>query len=399
MSNSKRIAQRLRDLPRVGSKPIDDRITQLKGQGLHPLGLHGYPMAPLPKHITEAAIAACRENRTAPSYGLPELRQAVAAKLAKENGVHVNPDRGVLVTSGGMHALHVIMQTLIDPGDEVAMFSPNYFFGGLVKLAGGKPVYAPLEQRDGFALRVEALEEKLSPRTKLILLSTPVNPTGYVATGEDLAAIAKLALRRDLLVVSDESYERFIYDGLPHISIASLQGMSERTITIQTFTKRFAMPGWRLGYLASNARWVEPMRTVLEWTALSCNYVAQRAATAALNGPREWMNDVIGQCQRNRDLVVRAISQVEGICLVKPSGTPFIFPRFESFHPDASFVDYLVRELGIPSVLGEAFDAPGFLRIPFAGEESEAQKLGERLGQAVQQWRVASTGASARERV
>ena len=377
------ISDRVRNLPRVGSKPLEDDLAELKERGGKPLALRGYPMPLLPEHITEAAARACRENRTAPSYGLPELRAAIAEKLRAENGIHADPDRNVLVTAGGMHALHVVMQTLLNPGDEVAMFSPNYFFAGLVELSGGVATYAKLDQSDGFAFQAERLADRITPRTKLLLVSSPANPTGYVATRRDLEGIAEVAKRHDLLVVSDESYERFVYDDARHLSLASLDGMAGRTITVQTFTKCFAMPGWRLGYVVADARWLEPMRNVLEWTALSCSYVAQRAARAALEGPRQWFAKVVRECQRNRDIIVDALDGIDGVHVVRPKGTVFIFPRFDCVDDVPAFSKLLLNEYGIPNVDGAACGAPGFLRIPFAGDEDAAHEAARRLREAV----------------
>jgi aspartate/methionine/tyrosine aminotransferase len=369
------------NLPRPGSKVLDEQIDRLRRE--HPPGplkLSGYPTDPLPPHITDAAARAARENAIAPSAGTRELRKAIARKLADENRIAIDPESEVLITHGAMHAVHLILQAVLSPGDEVLMFSPTYFFGGLVELVGGKPVYAPLDTKDRFRSRVEALEERLTSRTRVLLMNSPCNPTGYVPNVDELHGIAQLAERHNLLIVSDESYEKFVYDGRANVSIGSLKEARSRTLTIQSFTKTYGMAGWRTGYLAGPREYVSAAQKILEWTGLMCNYPAQAAAAAALQGPQEWFGDILKRFERNRDVMFEAIGSIPSVEAVKPGGTPFVLVDVSKrARPVGELSQRLLIEHGIPNVPGDAFQAPQHIRIPFGGTTQTVEEAGRRL--------------------
>jgi aminotransferase len=374
-------ADRLKGMSRPGSKVLDEQIEWLRRQ--HPPGplrLSGYPTDPLPPHILEAVARAARDNAIAPSKGTRELRHAIAAKLADENHIRVDPESQVLITHGAMHAVHLILQVVLAPGDEVLMFSPTYFFGGLVELCHGKPVYARLHESDGFRFHVDALEQTVTPKTKVLLWNCPCNPTGRVADADELTGVARFAERNNLLIVSDESYEKFVYDGQRSVSIGSIDEARARTVTIQSFTKSFGMAGWRLGYMAGAEKLIAAAQKVLEWTGLMCNYPAQVAAAAALQGPREWFDQIVRRFEQNRNELIRAVRLIPNVSAVLPASTPFLLMNVSRLTDAlADLSQQLLTEHGIPSVAGEAFQAPGYLRIPFGGTTDVVQNAARRL--------------------
>jgi hypothetical protein len=214
-----RVSKIVAPLQRAEVCELVDTIERLRSQGKDILNLFGSPYWPAPAHVLEAAERAARENQVAPSRGFPELRQAMADKLAGE-GIITDPRTEILVTNGAMHALSLVFTTLLDPGSEVLMYRPSFFFFGLVELAGAVPVYADTIQEDGWRWDAKALEASISAKTKMIVLNTPTNPTGYVATEDDLRGVADVARRHDLVIVSDESYDNMVYEPSRHIRIA-----------------------------------------------------------------------------------------------------------------------------------------------------------------------------------
>jgi aminotransferase len=372
---------RVHCLSRPGSKVLDEQIDRLRHeQPPGPLKLSGYPTDPLPPHIIDAIARAARENAIAPSAGLRDLRDAIAEKLASENNIKIDSDSQVLITHGAMHAVHLILQVILEPGDEVLMFSPTYFFGGLIELVRGKPVYAPLNASDGYRFQVEALERKVTRRTRALIWNCPCNPTGCVATANELRDVARFARRHNLLIVSDESYEKFVYDARRSVSIGSIDEARPRTITIQSFTKSYGMAGWRLGYMAGPKELIAAAQKVLEWTGLMCNYPAQVAATAALRGPKQWFEQIVRRFQENRDVLMRAVEAAPGLSAIVPASTPFVLVDVSRLSDAPSDLSRrLLVEQGIPSVAGEAFQAPGHLRIPFGGTTEVVEKAAHRL--------------------
>ncbi|GIV81122.1 MAG: hypothetical protein KatS3mg051_0476 [Anaerolineae bacterium] len=224
----------------------------------------GDPDLPTPAHIIEAAKAAIRDGRTDPTpvAGMPVLREAIAAKLRAENGLDVEAEN-VIVTTGGQEALFLVMQALLDPGDEILVPDPRYTsYDDAILSAGARMVMVPTEHADAFNLRPEAVEAAITPRTKALLIVTPSNPTAGIVTEDRLRAIAEIAIRRNLIVISDEIYEKFVYDGWQHFSIGSLPGMAERTITLNGFSKTYSMTGLRVGYAAGPVNLIEAMTRI-----------------------------------------------------------------------------------------------------------------------------------------
>lgn len=378
------VADRVQRIPFVSSRSVDAIVRELKKKGVDVLSLSGAPWQIPPEHILQAARGATKENVHPPSQGIPELREAISMRLEEESGLKTDPETEILVTNGGMQALNVVFTGLINRGEEVLIPSPCFFFNGVIELVGGIPRYCPNGQDNDFAWDIEKLEKLISSKTKILVVNTPVNPTGYVASKEDLTQIARIAEKYNLIVLSDESYDKQIYDGYKHYSIGSFPGMKERTLTIKSFTKSYAMPTWRVGYIVGNKEIIRQLRKVHEWMLLCCNYVAQKAATAALTGPQGWVEDIRHNFENNRNFVYEAIAKMPEISCVKPKGGPYIFLNISGLNMGPEECSgYLLREFGIPADSGSYFQSKSHIRIPFGGTKKTLHKLVHRLKLAI----------------
>ena len=359
---------------------------QLRTEGTDILSLHGVPYWLPPDHVLDAAARATRELPAGDSRGLSGLRKAIAQKLNRDNQIDADPAREIVVTNAAMHALNVVFISLLDPGDEVLMFSPRFFYYGALELAGAVPIFAETRQESNWSWDVRTMEERVSPRTKMIILNTPANPTGYAATLDDLLAVADLAHRRDLLVLSDEAYDSMIYDGVRHLSFASLDGVKERSIMIYSLTKSYAMPLWRTGFIVAPAHLTPSICKVLEWNVLSCNHVAQRAAQTALEGPQDWVGEIGQRFEHCRDLMVEGLKSVPGISFVIPKGGPFLFLNISQLGVSSEeFCMTLLSEYGVPCDPGSFFGSDSHVRLEFGGDDSVVREAARRIASAARE--------------
>jgi aspartate/methionine/tyrosine aminotransferase len=375
---------RIKRLPFVSSRLVDAMARNLRKKGVDVLSLSGTPWQLPPEHVLQAARDATKNNVHPPSQGIPELREVISRRFEEESGMKTDPETEILVTNGGMQALYVVFTGIINRGDEVLIPSPCFFFNGIIELAGGIPRYCFSGEDNNFTWNIERLEELVSSKTRILVVNTPVNPTGYVATREDLMQIARIAEKYNLVVVSDESYDKQVYDGYKHYSIGSFPGMKERTLTIKSFTKSYAMPTWRVGYIVGKKDIIRQLRKIHEWMILCCNYVAQKAATAALTGPQGWIEDIRHDFENNRNFVCAAIARIPGISCVRPRGGPYIFLNISGLNmgPEECS-EYLLREFGIPADPGSYFQSKSHIRIPFGGTRETLHKLVHRLKLAI----------------
>ncbi|MFN8592606.1 MAG: pyridoxal phosphate-dependent aminotransferase [Thermomicrobiales bacterium] len=316
----------------------------------------GDPDLATPEHIVAAAKAAIDDNRTgpAPARGLPELRQAIAQKLATENGILADAESEVLVTTGGQEALFLVIQALIDPGDEVVVPDPRYTsYDEAIDLAGGKIVLVPTREEDGFDLDPDEVERRLTPASKVLLLVTPSNPTAGIVTPPHIRRLAEIAQERDLIVISDEIYEKFLYDDYHHLSIASLPGMRERTITLNSVSKTYAMTGWRIGYLAGPAAIVDAVAALKVMVNIQAPTVSQWAALAAFTGPQACVAAMRETYDARRHLLMDALDEM-GFSYGEPRGGLYIWANTTS--------------IGIPALeLSSRFLDEGVLIFPGTG--------------------------------
>ncbi len=328
----------------------------------------GEPDFPIPDEAKEAAIQALKEDFThyTSNKGIVELREALSDKLLKENGIEANPEE-IIVTSGASEALHLAIEAFVNPGDEVLIPNPGFVsYEPLVKLAQGKPVYYSLYQENSFVPDVEEIKERLSSKTKMILVNSPGNPTGAVFPEEVMKAIAEAAEDYNALLVSDEVYEKIIYEG-KHISPGAY---SENVITVNGFSKSYAMTGLRVGYLHAREEFVEEMLKVHQYIQASVNSLAQKAALAALNS-ENFIEPMVEELRRRREVMVELLKGIEGVKVKKPEGAFYVFADFSEFGSSMALSLELVKA-GVVVTPGTAFGSlgEGFLRFSFAtGQE------------------------------
>lgn len=343
----------------------------------------GDPDLDTPAHIVEAAKQAMRDQRTGPTpvAGLPELRQAIAANMKRDNGLPVIRDN-IIVTTGGQEGIFLIMQALIDPGDDVLVPDPRYTsYDDAIKRAGGNMVLVPTTAEDAFDLRPEAVEAAITPRTKALLIVTPSNPTGGIVTEERLKGIAEVAIRHNIIVISDEIYGRFVFDGWKHFSIGSLPGMAERTITLNGFSKTYAMTGWRVGYIAAPKNIIEAMTAIKQLTTGAVATVSQWAALAAATGIDEPIQEFYRIYAERRQVMMDGLNGT-GLDAGQPRGGFFLWPRSASVNVQTTELAYLLLQeahvLLFPGAgFGENWDA--HLRITVLQPTAMIREAVERM--------------------
>lgn len=335
----------------------------------------GDPDLPTPEHIVEAAKRAIDEgvDEDSDPGGLLELREAIRDKLGRENGVVVEPD-GVVVTTGGQEGLFLLVQTILDPGDEIIVPDPRYTsYDVAIQMAGGVMVSVPTVESDGFDLHPRDVEKAITPRTKAILLVSPGNPTAGTITPTNLVGIAELARQHDLLVISDEIYEKLLYDGAEHLSIGSLPGMAERTITLNGFSKAYCMTGWRIGYLAGPPSIMRRVRELKALCSAAAPIVSQRAGIAALTGPQDAVEEYRLIYEGRRRIMLDALDRM-GFTYGEPRGAFYIWVNASSVGMDSIDLSYkLLEEANVLAFPGTGFGEQwvDYMRIAYLAPEDE----------------------------
>jgi aminotransferase len=320
------------------------------------------------------------ERNTRPSRGILELRTAIAELLSRECGASIDRETNVLVTNGAMHALDVVFRALLGPGDRVIIPSPTFFYGGMIRLTGAEPVYIPCYEEDGWRWDLSRISQAIDSNTKLFIACNPSNPTGYLPTRQDIDAILELAQKHNFVILSDESYERLVYDGASHYSIGPFLRSWQNTVLIRSMSKSYAMSTWRIGYIVGSDAMIDACLKVFEWECLYCNYIAQKAAAAAIQGPQDWLLDIVPEYQRNRDIAYGYVQQTELLSCICPKASPFLFINVSCLGSDCrSLAEDLLLEAGIPTVAGWYFQAPGYVRVPFGGDIDTIHFMGESL--------------------
>jgi aspartate/methionine/tyrosine aminotransferase len=277
-----------------------------------------------------------------------------------------------------MQGLDVALATLLESGEEAIASVPVFFLDWFFQRQGSHLMGVPTFPEEGYTIDWARFERAITPRTRVIVAITPANPTGHVLTSTDVQALAEIAERHNLMVVSDESYDRLVYDGEPHLSPAANPVLAERTVVIRSFTKSFAMAGWRVGYLVGPAPTINACLKIIEWMALYGSYVPQAAAAAALTGPQHWLSDVADEFQQRRDQLLEVFDEL-AIPVVSPRGGPFLFPDVSGRAAGADPGDWLLREFGIPAVDGALLGGPGRVRIAFGADDAIFSELTHRL--------------------
>jgi aspartate/methionine/tyrosine aminotransferase len=327
----------------------------------------GEPDFATPAHIQEAAARAMRDNLThyGNAYGEPSLREAICLSLKRDFGVERKPEN-VLITSGGIEAIQVIAATYINPGDEALIADPEYSaYADAVSLFGGTPVFFPLNE--DFHIDFESIENRMSPKTKLLFISNPGNPTGRILREDEIRTLVRLAAKKNLLLVLDEAYHKLIYSGVRFLSICQIEESRHCSILLNSFSKTYAMTGWRVGYMVADAPLIKDMVTFHKATIICPNVPAQMACAAAAAGPQECVEAMRQEYERRKDLVAKKLSEIKGLTTPPCEGAFYFFPRFEHALTSAQMTEYLFNK-GILVRSGTEFGAGGqkHFRISFA---------------------------------
>lgn len=382
------VAERMKRLPGEGAIEVLARAMALEAEGVDIIHLEvGEPDFKTPANILEAGIRALKagDTRYGPAPGIPELREAITQDVFVRLGIEVKPEQ-VVVTPGGKAIAFFAFLALLEPGDEVIYTNPGFpVYEAMTDFIGAKRVPLRLLEERGFRFEVEDFLSKVSPKTRLIVINSPHNPTGSVLTKSDLEVVAEVAVERGLWVLSDEVYNRIIYEG-ESLSIASLPGMQRRTIILDSFSKSYAMTGWRLGFgimppeLASHI-----IRLVINSNSCTPPFI-QRAGIEALKGPQEAVTRMVAAFRERREVIVEGLNSIEGLRTVKPQGAFYIFPNIEGVGMGSGeFADYLLKEAGVAVLPGTAFGeyGEGFIRISYANSLGNIRKALDRISKAV----------------
>ena len=364
---------------------VSDRVRELRRQGLDVVDLGGGdPDFPTPEHVRRAAEEALErgESHYVASAGLPRLRQAIAEKLRQDNNIIVEPDQ-IVVTPGAKSAIFAAIMALTQRGDEVAMFDPGWVsYEPMATMSGAGTVHIPLDPAANYQVSRDVLQAHLTPATRVLIVNSPNNPTGRVLTRAELEAIAAVARERDLLVISDEIYEKITYDGYQPISIGSLPDMAERTLTVNGFSKAYAMTGWRLGYLAGPRPVIAQVMKVHGHSVTCATSFAQYGAIAALEGPQGFIDTMVEAWDRRRHLIASGLNGVPGFHCPLPEGAFYALPDVSDTGLDGDEVARrLIDEAQVGVTPGSAFGevSANTIRLSFANSDALLESAVERI--------------------
>lgn len=378
------ISRRAEAMPRSGIREMFDLAASY--EDVISLGI-GEPGFQTPPHIVEAGVKALREGHTkyTPNAGIPNLREAIAHKMS-DYGLNVNGEN-VMVTTGADEAILLSLLTITDPGDEVVIPDPcwpNYF--GHAAIAGVYVKLAKTYEKDHFHLRAESIESLLTPRTKALIINTPSNPTGAVLSRQELEEISKVVLKHGLKVISDETYSEIVYDGKRHVSIASLPGMTDKTIVVNSFSKTYAMTGWRVGFAIGDSNAITQMAKLQESVSSCVNASAQQACLAALKGPQDCVKEMVEGYKERRDMLLSGLQEIPGISCLVPEGSFYAFPSIKGLGLSSKEAAMkFLKEARVVVVPGSAFgeSGEGYVRISFCGSREDIKEGLNRLRQAM----------------
>jgi len=382
-------AQRMGRLGTETAFEVLAKAKALEAQGRDIIHLEiGEPDFDTPVNISEAAIKALREGKThyGPAAGIPELRKAIAEEISKQRGISVDPSQ-VVVTPGAKPIMFYSILALVDPGEEVIYPNPGFpIYESVINFVGARPVPLPLKEEKDFSFDPDELRSLVTDRTKMIILNSPQNPTGGILTREDLEAVAEICTERDIWVLSDEVYERILYEG-EHLSIASWPGMAERTIILHGFSKTYAMTGWRLGFGVMRRELAEKVeRLAINCNSCTCTF-AQYGALEALKGPQEEPAKMVAEFKRRRDVIVDGLNSIPGIRCLRPKGAFYVFPNVKDVGMGCrELADYLLEEASVAVLSGTAFGkyGEGYLRLSYANSVENIKKALERIREALE---------------
>jgi aspartate/methionine/tyrosine aminotransferase len=384
----KLLADRVVGLSASATVTLPDKARELRTQGIDVIDLsEGQPHFDTPEPIKESAKQALDSGMVfyVESAGLPELRSEIKSKLERDNGVDV-PISQIIATVGAKQAIFTAMLCTIDPGDEVLI--PDPYWGShasCVTIAGGIPISVPMRYENGFRIDTEKIEEAITSKMKMMILSSPHNPTGMVVSKSDLEFVADLCRRHEIIAMSDEIYEKIVYDGVRHYSIGSFPGMEDLTITINGFSKSYSMTGWRLGYVAASKEIISRMLVVQQHSVTHPSAFVQKAGIVALRDCDKYVEQMVRDYQRARDFFVPELNKLEIFSCPMPKGAFYAFPRVKDTRTkSADLVEYLLKKANLLAVPGSSFGkyGEGYVRFVYAQTMDVLKKTIDRLKMA-----------------
>ena len=349
----------------------------------------GEPDFSPPKHVLDASAKAANEGRThyEPTNGILELREALSQKATRDYGLNYDPRSEILVTVGATEAVFAALFGLINRGDEVLIPDPGFvLYEPCVQLAGGVPVSVPLLEKNDFRPSISDVTSLITEKSRVIILNYPNNPTGGVLSYAEVAALARLAFEHNMIVISDEVYERMLYDGAKHYCLATFPELRERTLVVNSFSKTYAMTGLRVGYVYGPKELVFPLWLVHQYTVACVNSLAQYAALAALRGPQDFVNDMLKEFDRRRHLVHKRLNETEGFHCNLPKGAFYAFPSIKDFGMTSeAFSEFLAKKAHVITVPGSAFgrNGEGYIRISYSAAYEKLEEALDRIEKAV----------------
>ncbi|OQP13306.1 pyridoxal phosphate-dependent aminotransferase [Geobacillus thermoleovorans] len=384
-----KLAKRVASLTPSATLAITAKAKELKAAGYDVIGLGaGEPDFNTPEHIIAAAIKAMNEGHTkyTPSGGLPALKEEIIKKFARDQGLSYEPAE-IIVCVGAKHALYTLFQVLLDEGDEVIIPTPYWVsYPEQVKLAGGVPVYVEGLEENDFKMTPDQLKQAITPKTKAVIINSPSNPTGMIYTAEELKALGEVCLAHGVLIVSDEIYEKLIYGGAKHVSIAELSPeLKEQTIIINGVSKSHSMTGWRIGYAAGPKDIIQAMTDLASHSTSNPTSIAQYAAIAAYSGPQEPVEQMCQAFEKRLDIIYDKLVQIPGFTCIKPQGAFYLFPNARKAADMAEcrtvdeFVAVLLEEAKVALVPGSGFGAPDYVRLSYATSLEALETAIERI--------------------
>ncbi|MFP4496872.1 MAG: pyridoxal phosphate-dependent aminotransferase [Vulcanimicrobiota bacterium] len=385
------LAERTRIVKSSGIRKAFDMVESMKDV-IH-LGI-GEPDFEAPEELKMLMKMAVDEGYShyTPNAGYPDLRDVIAEKLKTENNLDYDPKTEVMATVGAMNAIHLAILCLIGPGDEAIIQNPAFVgFEPCIQMAGGRAVHVQLREEFEFRLQAEDVEKSITENTKLLIVNSPQNPTGSVLRGEDLKKIAEIAKKHNLFVISDEAYEKLVYDGIKHISIASLPGMKERTLTVMSFSKTYSICGWRIGFAAGPPGLLTNMIKFQQFDAVHPAAPVQKAAMFYLKRSQEYVEYMKKIYVSRRDYMVERLNQIGGVSCVKPEGAFYLFLNIKKLGiKSEEFSKYLLEEFRIVTIPGSALGkyGEGYIRICLTVPTEQLQIAAMRIEQAVQRLNI-----------